>query len=484
LASTSSSGPTGPAQPWRDRDRLVELAAAFTRDLGGTPVHDLICGPGWAVLQLAGTTRAGVVLTALPGATLVFPHAGPLPPPLRRALDRGGRVPPSLSGYRVDVAGVLADDLVLALRLTGPSGPRHLLHQIFGSPGNTVLIDNGGRLLWAHRVLPHPCLLDPPPPAVYAGTGSPPDDIAAVFTAAGLDRLVRQRETALAEQVRRALARREATADRLVANLTADLAGADRGDAMRRDAETLAVHLHGLTSGQSEVVLPDPRDGLPRRIALDPAVPIATTLERLFKAARRAARGREVIADRLAEATGVLIGARALLADLAAVTTTAPGLDRLTAVLDLRDRCLGAPPATAGEAARRAVEASPRPFRRYRLLGKWEVWVGRDRAENDLLTHRESHPRDLWLHAQGVSGSHVILRTEGNPDQVPRQVLAQAAAIAALHSRARHSSLVPVIWTERRYVRKPRKSPPGTAVCLQERSLFVAPGIPEGAESI
>lgn len=483
MDSTSSSG-GGPALPWRDRERLIALAAALTDALHGRAVHDLVSGPGWAILQLSGEARPAVVLTALPGATTVFAHSGPLPPPLRRALPRGGAVPPPLRGDVVTGVTVPGDDLVIALRLAGPGGKRHLLHQLFGSPGNTALLDGSGRLLWAHRALPHPCLLTPPSAAAYDTTTSPPDGTIATFTAAGLDRLTRQRETAIAEQLRRALARRETTAERLVANLAADLAGADRGDDLRRDAETLAVHLHAVPPGQHAVDLADPRDGSRRRITLDPAAPPAATLERLFKAARRAERGREVIANRLADARSTLAAVHHELDALAGLPECAAGLDRLVAILDLRDRVLGAPPATSGEAARRAEEAAPRPFRRYRLLGRWEVWVGRDREENDVLTHRASHPRDLWLHAQGVTGSHVILRTDGRPDQVPRQVIELAAAIAALHSRARHSALVPVIWTERRYVRKPRKAPPGTAVCLQERSLFVAPGVPPAAELI
>ena len=41
-----------------------------------------------------------------------------------------------------------------------------------------------------------------------------------------------------------------------------------------------------------------------------------------------------------------------------------------------------------------------------------------------------------------------------------------------------------VIYTERRYVRKPRKAPAGTAVCLREKSLFVAPEVAPGVEGI
>ena len=84
--------------------------------------------------------------------------------------------------------------------------------------------------------------------------------------------------------------------------------------------------------------------------------------------------------------------------------------------------------------------------------------------------------------AQGVPGSHVILRTAGRPEQVPRTILEKAAALAALHSKARHSGLVPVIHTERRYVRKPRKAAAGTAVTLRDKSVFVEPGIAPGVE--
>ena len=136
--------------------------------------------------------------------------------------------------------------------------------------------------------------------------------------------------------------------------------------------------------------------------------------------------------------------------------------------------------AAGARPGRHGPEEPARPFRRYLIDGRWEAWVGRSNQENDELTHRASHVKDIWLHAQGVSGSHVILRTEGRPDQVPQKVIAKAAALAALHSKAKHSKLVPVIWTERRYVRKPRKAAPGTAVCLQEKSLFVEPGVGAG----
>jgi predicted ribosome quality control (RQC) complex YloA/Tae2 family protein len=107
--------------------------------------------------------------------------------------------------------------------------------------------------------------------------------------------------------------------------------------------------------------------------------------------------------------------------------------------------------------------------------------VGRSDAENDLLTHRFASPSDLWFHAQGSAGSHVILK--GAHPSTPRTVIEKAASIAAYFSKARHSSTVPVIYTEKRHVRKPRKSKAGTATCSRSKTVFVKPSLPDDAET-
>jgi len=483
--------------PWRDRALLAPLVAAWRERATGRPLHRAACGPGWVHLQLEGDPREGLVLGALPGAVLVFPSASPWPEPLRVALParRGDPLVAILRDGRLDEVALLRDDLVLHLAFTTPGGSRLLRHQLFGSRGGTIVLDAAARLLWTAHPSPHPCLLDPTAtlalPAASASTAA--TDLAA-WSAFGLARLARQRETALGEQLQRALERRLAAAARLGANLDADLARADRGEEQRRDAETLAAHLHAIPRGAATVTLPDPRDGRPRTVALDPALPPHANLARLFKLARRADRGRAVIAERrdAARADEALLAAAA--ADLAPLLVgpaadeadhepAAAVLARLAALQAFAAAHAARLREAAGPAGRAPDEPS-RPFRRYRIDGRWEVWVGRDSEENDELTHRASHPRDLWLHAQGVAGSHVVLRTGGRPDLVPRTVLAKAAALAAAHSKARHSGLVPVIWTERRYVRRPRQAAPGTAVCLREQNLFVEPGVAAGVEAI
>ncbi len=114
-------------------------------------------------------------------------------------------------------------------------------------------------------------------------------------------------------------------------------------------------------------------------------------------------------------------------------------------------------------------------FRRLILDKKWDVYIGKDGPNNELLTFRFAHKWDIWLHAQGVPGSHVIIHLPGRNSVPPKHVIEQAAQLAAAHSKAKHSSTVSVMYTQVRYVSRMRKAPPGTVKVQKEKVLFVKP---------
>jgi predicted ribosome quality control (RQC) complex YloA/Tae2 family protein len=120
------------------------------------------------------------------------------------------------------------------------------------------------------------------------------------------------------------------------------------------------------------------------------------------------------------------------------------------------------------------VEEPALPYRTFRSSGGLEIRVGRGAKHNDDLTFRHSAPTDNWLHARQTPGAHVILRWNLE-ERPPRKDLAEAATLAALHSPARGSRSVPVAWTRRKHVRKPRGAPPGTVAPDRTETLFVRP---------
>ena len=101
------------------------------------------------------------------------------------------------------------------------------------------------------------------------------------------------------------------------------------------------------------------------------------------------------------------------------------------------------------------------------------IYVGKNNKQNDFVTFSIAKPHDLWFHAKGFPGSHVILRTT-LPKPTEAEI-ARAAKIAAYFSKARNSSNVPVDCTEKRFVKKPSGAKPGFVIYTNQQTLYVTP---------
>jgi predicted ribosome quality control (RQC) complex YloA/Tae2 family protein len=113
------------------------------------------------------------------------------------------------------------------------------------------------------------------------------------------------------------------------------------------------------------------------------------------------------------------------------------------------------------------------PYRRVALGDTWEALLGTSATGNARVTFDLAQSDDLWLHARGVPGAHVILRTNGTTP--PDQVVERAAQLAAWHSASRTSGAVEVDVTIRRYVKKLANAPPGLVRYSNERTVRVTP---------
>lgn len=126
--------------------------------------------------------------------------------------------------------------------------------------------------------------------------------------------------------------------------------------------------------------------------------------------------------------------------------------------------------------SRKNVDGASKPWRVHQI-GKYDVWIGKSAAGNDELL-QASHKEDVWLHARHVTGSHVIIRMARSPEYPPSEVVETAASWAAWYSKAKSAGMVPVIYTKRKFVRKPKGAAPGTALVDKEQVCLVAPGKP------
>ena len=115
---------------------------------------------------------------------------------------------------------------------------------------------------------------------------------------------------------------------------------------------------------------------------------------------------------------------------------------------------------------------------------KYTVLVGKDSRNNDVLTLKVAKPEDLWFHARGCPGSHVVLQVTNTKEPVQKSTIKKVAAIAAFYSKAKNSGLTPVAYTKKKYVSKRKGMKDGMVSLLREDVILVRPEIPAGAEYV
>jgi predicted ribosome quality control (RQC) complex YloA/Tae2 family protein len=210
-------------------------------------------------------------------------------------------------------------------------------------------------------------------------------------------------------------------------------------------------------------------DGSEVAIKLDPELDFKDNANRYFEKAKRAKGRLGVVREQI-----VRLGT-----DLAAVRELqgrVQGASELSALRELRDEARKGRWLTDRPVQTKTKEERPYEGHRIRELlapGGFTVLYGENAEANDYLTLRVARPNDLWLHVRGGVSSHVVIQTRNHPEKVQKETLVWAAEVAVRHSPSKHSGYVPVDYTLRKYVRKPRGAPKGTALYTHEKTLHV-----------
>ena len=388
----------------------------------------------------------------------------------------------ALTGARLDGAQLELVDRVPLVRVlfSTPHGARALVAE---QGGALLLLGESDRIVWAAAGAGETRR----PGAVYPATVEDPRTMPAVPAeatsrgakglSAPLDSAAIVRRALAEEEVRGLAARRREVAARLkaraqklrrtLAAVEEDAARAARADGDRKKAELLLPHQGRVARGAREARVPDwsqlDDEGKPLEVAvaLDPALSAAENAARWLKRSKRyqAAAGR--IAARRAAVRGELARPESLCARAAAAPDA-------SALLLLEGEAGAAQPSRGA----RPGAARPRlPYRSFRSSSGAPILVGRGARDNDTLTLRIARGNDVWLHARGVQGAHVILPGAG--DAPDARALGEAALLAAHFSSARGADFAEVSWTRRKYVRKPRGAAAGAVVFSQEKTLRV-----------
>ncbi len=257
--------------------------------------------------------------------------------------------------------------------------------------------------------------------------------------------------------------------ERRVPRLQKDISEAADFEKYRKYGELLQINLPNIQKGMKSITVEDVYSPTsePVTIKLDPALPPHENVEAYFRKYRKGREGLELLQRRL-EITGQEIDElRQILGDLEKNFDSA--YERFRSDID----------SLLPRSGEQKDTAAPRlPFREYHLSTGLKIYVGRDGSDNDRTTFEYARPYELWFHTQQCPGSHVVIKYPNKSFEPSKGEIEEAASIAAFHSKAKNDSLVPVVYTERRYVRKPRGAKPGLVTVEREKSIMVAPHKP------
>lgn len=390
----------------------------------------------------------------------------PTPPPFCQFLRA------HVQGARLDGIHQVKNDRIVELQLTSHDGPCTITCELTGVTANILVLNAERQVL---RDLTHQCpnighVYAPPPqgdttqksaPSLFTGRVGGLHPISEAIDAYYREQESRQTIERIKEERLRVLKKMLKKEQRLIEAWRSDLAKAATYQTYARYGELIKANLGTITKGSDHIEVTDYFDDrLPSiTIPLDPMKSPQGNMDAYFRKHRKYLAAERELKPRIERAELGLHRLRHECQEIEQGTWTPPA----------------APPPRSSLAIRtkpRAADQPRGPFRRFTSTDGLPIFVGRNARENDALTFGLAKSDDLWLHARGTPGSHVVVRLEKGTDP-PQETLRDAATLALLYSDLKKSGKGEVIYTRRKWVKKAKGQAPGAVIVIQEKSLHV-----------
>jgi predicted ribosome quality control (RQC) complex YloA/Tae2 family protein len=392
-----------------------------------------------------------------------------------------------LGDARLESVAVATGDRIVRATFKRDERTYTLVAELFGATPNLVLLDAERRIIAAEHtrrgartIAAGQPYVDPPAlgtsRAVVVAEDPPPAPSSAFADRFPLSAAVaawlepEDAEAAFLARKQLVLATirdRHAREAKGLAHARSDLAEGQEAARTRQLADCLAAQFHALKRGQTSIDVDDLFGGGRATLALDPKLEPRDNLEAWYARARKLERKAESAAARIVQLEPVV-------ATLARTIAAVDAID-LAHAAELDAFAVGPEraPAPANQTPRAKREAAKDPYaglRRFKARSGAEILVGRTDRDNDRLTMRIARGNDVWLHLAHEPGSHVVLRVDKGKSASPEDLI-DAALLAAHYSKRRGVARCEVLWTPRKYVRKPKGARPGAVTVERSKSL-------------
>ena len=254
---------------------------------------------------------------------------------------------------------------------------------------------------------------------------------------------------------------------RKLANQQKELEATFDREHLRRLGDIVTANLHVISRGQARLTAVDFYDPEMKEIdiPLNPAISPQQNAAKFYKDYQKAKNAEKVLTEQIAKGE----------AELSYLASVLDELSRVESERDMQDirqeLTEGGYLRETGQKKKMKLPASkPMVFR---SSDGFEILVGRNNRQNDLLTCKLAQKQDIWLHTQKIHGSHVIIACA--PETPPDRTVTEAMQLAAYFSQAREGQNVPVDYTRVKNVKKPAGAKPGMVIYDHYSTAVVTP---------
>ena len=454
-----------------------------------TEISPLLRG-GWIQKIQQPTERTLVLDVRVPGQThrlliccqpgLVRLHVTthslanpPTPPPFCQFLRA------HFHGARIDDIRQIGNDRIVELQATGREGTYAIVCELTGNKANILVLDAERRVLrdlTRQQPLPGQAYASPSrrnthhetTPSRFAGRIGSMLPVSEAIDAYYREQEATQTINRIKEERLRVLKKTLKKEQRLIDAWRNDLSRATAYRDYARYGELIKANLNGIMKGIDHIEMTDYFDDrLPTiTIPLDPMKSAQGNMDDYFRKHRKYLAAERTLKPRIERAEHGIEQLRQEIKQIEQGIWTPPSAPtvRLNAATTVR--------ATTSK-DHLATDRRRGPFRRFTSTDGLPIYVGRNARENDELTFGLAKSDDLWLHARGTPGSHVIVRLSKGTDPPP-ETIRDAATLALLYSDLKKSGKGDVVYTRRKWVKKAKGQAPGAVVVTQEKSLHVS----------
>lgn len=244
------------------------------------------------------------------------------------------------------------------------------------------------------------------------------------------------------------------------------LASMEKGDKYRQYADLIMANLYRITPNSAETELENfYDDNSSVKIALDPSISASDNAQKYYKLYNKSKNAVKYAEELLENAKADLLYSESIMYSIENCTSFEE-LDQIKAELEAQGY-LGA---SFKKKKQEKVQVEE-----YESADGLIIYLGKNNKQNDYIVSKLSEPNDYWVHTHNIPGSHVLVKMPKHTEEIPEQTLHDAVMLAAYYSQARGSSMVPVIYTRRKFLKKPPAAKPGYVTYSNEKTLFVNP---------